>query len=163
MGGRAYTIERGEVLMSLQRVLLRERWAPPERRPAPAPRTFGAGTPRSLDRDESAERPVRRRVSLIAFSLRFRADADETAREAAMAMIVGAAQQVLRGDDRAYRTGPTELTFRLYDTDEPGAEVAMIRVEARARRRLAEDGLPAPAFDSLSVDPGVVIRPAASA
>ena len=39
----------------------------------------------------------------------------------------------------------------------------MIRVEARARRRLAEEGLPAPAFDSLSVDPGVVIRPAESA
>src|SRR5439155_19182801 len=157
MSGHAYTTERGEVLMSLQRVLLREWWAPPERRRAAIPRTFGAGTPRSLQRDEPAEPLVRRRISLIALSLHFQPEAGEAVREPAMAVIVGAAQQVLRGDDRAYRTATAELTFRLYDTDEPGAEVAMIRVEARARRRLAEEGLPAPSFEALSVDPGVVI------
>jgi hypothetical protein len=176
MSATAYTTELGDALLSVEGVLLRagpralqatSQRAPSVAVPTPirpgAVRTFGARTTAQLRRDLAAERPVRRRVSLIGLTLRFEADTVAEHRETAVALVAEVAQQILRGEDRIYRTGPAELTLRLYDADDAGAEIAIIRLEARGRRLLAQHGLRSPAFESASVDPGVVIGAAASA
>ncbi len=151
-----YTTELGDLLLSLQGVA----WRDPERVRSMCSVDAWVPAFRSVERaprDAGIQPHRHRHVTLISMVVAFAPEVEHAPREQAMTAIGAGAAEVLRAGDHVHRVGVEELSFRLYDTDETGAEVAMIRVEARARRRLAERGLPAPRFDVVPVDPGVVI------
>jgi hypothetical protein len=196
MSAPTYTIELGDVLMSVQRALLREdAWSTfgrPAARPAapqpttasvrplvhrPAARTAPVAVPvpapsapasavRTL-RPAPAPHPVpadplpperlRPRFKLVGLAIRFGEELEDSAKETILGLLIEAAMQALRADDVVYRTGPAELAFLLRDADEAGADAAVARVEASARRLLWEHAVRTPFLARVPVEPGVVL------
>jgi Diguanylate cyclase, GGDEF domain len=166
----SYTAELGDVLMSLQAVLLREARAdattaevapaPPRSAPhAVAPVRLAGVRPSVATRGHAGYVPLRLRArfKLVGLAVRFDDGIDGRHRETILAVVAEAAHTVLREDDRVYRTGDAEIAILIRETDDAGASAAAVRVESAARALLAQRGIAAPRIRRVVVEPAVVL------
>jgi hypothetical protein len=120
-------------------------WSPPRSRPPTDlglidPDT-GAGTVRALRRDlysELSYAPASPSVVALRVERAGEGGQDDRSEQELVRAVAEVVPFVVRGRDRVYRTGPSELALLLPRTDDEGANVALSRLLTEVPRIMAE-------------------------